>query len=109
MNNTSLYRMKHMVYLGNGQPVCFYPELLGQEFLYYNSSAMGPSCSECLALVLKHNEDMFKMESELEVEYNEKKLKQDTLAPSRGILLGVFLGLILWTVLVLTIWSVVFE
>lgn len=106
---------RHMHYLSDGVDVCEDPSRLGEDFIVFNGCGHvdGPACGYCLSLVMTHNRDMFKLESEIEIEYNENQIQvmanRSAVKPTKEVIAALAIGLVFWTVLVLTLWSVVFE
>lgn len=102
--------MKHIRFVGTNIPVCKDPDSLGSDLVVidYNRDDH-ESCMICLQLVQVYNKEAYEAGELLAVPqnpYDHIDNPEDPLGPARGILIGVCIGSIMWTIIFLLIWLV---
>lgn len=101
--------MRHIRFISNNQTVCESSQILGEDFVVIDYAPEDlESCKECLQLIQAHNKREYERDGMIvSIQNPYQRLEtEDGLAPARGIMIGVAIGSIMWSVIFLLIWLI---
>lgn len=90
--------MNHIHYLSDNLTICQVPDRLGDDFVVQGPRTDEGSCHVCTDLLFTHNLREYEREqrSSVYISLPPTQSDEDSLAPMRGIMIGLVLGTVLW-------------